>query len=311
MTATRKIGELEVSVAGLGCNTFGWAIDAPTAEAIVHTALDLGVNHFDTADVYGSGASEEHLGRALGSRRDEVVIATKFGTDAPEGLTGGHPDSAAQAVEGSLARLGTDRIDLYWLHRPDPDTPIGDTLGALSALVEAGKVREIGCSNFSAAMLDEAARAAADLGLRPFAAVQNEYSLLVRDAETDALPACERLGLAFVPFFPLASGALSGKYRRGEEPTSGRLSRAKPLRDKYLTDDNMALVDQLQAFAAERGHTLLELAISWLVANPAVASVITGATSPEQVRANVAAIGAWELSADDQAALDALLASSG
>jgi aryl-alcohol dehydrogenase-like predicted oxidoreductase len=311
MADTRTIGELEVSVAGLGCNNFGMRIDEETAAAVVDAAIDAGVTHFDTADLYGGTKSEEFLGRALGSRRDDVVVATKFGMlTPPEGLTGGHPDWVVRAVDDSLRRLGTDRIDLYWLHAPDAATPIGDTLAALDALVDAGKVRELGCSNFSAEQLEDAGTAARERGLRPFATVQNEYSLLQRDPEREVLPACGRLGMTFVPYFPLASGLLTGKYRRGEDPPAGTRLAAWPKErvGPLLADERFELVEKLDAFAADHDHTLLELALSWLASQPLVASIIAGATSPEQVRANAAATTAWTLSPDELADVHALLA---
>jgi aryl-alcohol dehydrogenase-like predicted oxidoreductase len=314
MKPTRTIGELEVSVAGLGCNNFGMRIDEDASKAVVDAAIDAGITHFDTADLYGGTLSEVFLGRALGDRRDDVVVATKFGMRPPPdgGLTGGHPDWIIRAVDESLERLGTDRIDLYWLHAPDAATPIGDTLAALDALVDAGKVRELGCSNFSAAQLDEAAAAARERDLRPFATVQNEYSLLQRDPEREVLPACERLGMSFVPYFPLASGLLSGKYRRGEDPPEGTRLAAWPKDrvDPLLADERFAVVEELTAFAVDRGHTLLELALSWLASEAIVASIIAGATSAEQVRANAAATTAWDLTADDRGEVDKILARS-
>lgn len=298
---TRMIGSLEVSVAGLGCNNFGSRIDQAASRAVVDAALDTGVNFFDTADLYGGRASEEQLGRALRGRRDQAVVATKFGMlPPPEGLTGGHPDWVTRAAHESLQRLGIDRIDLYWMHQPDRDTPIGDTLEALDRLVTAGKVREIGCSNFSAAQLDEAARVAVERGVRPFVTLQNEYSLLHREPEAEVLPTCGRLGLSFVPYFPLASGLLTGKYARGAAPPAGtRLAKWPADRvGRLLNDDRFAVVEPLAALAVRHGHTLHELALSWLAANPLVASVIAGATSPEQVRANAIATTAWEL--DDE-----------
>jgi len=309
---TRSIGALEVSVAGLGCNNFGSRIDADASQAVVDAALGAGVTHFDTADLYGGGKSEEFLGRALGARRGGVVIATKFGMlPPPDELSGGHPDWVARAVEDSLRRLGTDYIDLYWLHQPDPATPVGDTLAALDRLVEAGKVRELGCSNFSAAQLDEAAAAATERSLRRFVTVQNEYSLLHRDPEAEVLPACARHHLSFVPYFPLASGLLTGKYTPGEAPPPGtRLARWPADRvERLLSDEQFGLVERLSSFAVAHGHTLPELALSWLAANPLVASVIAGATSPEQVRANAAATDAWPLSAEELAEVDTLVGS--
>jgi aryl-alcohol dehydrogenase-like predicted oxidoreductase len=305
---TRKIGALTVSVAGLGCNNFGMRIGEEQTRAVVHAALEAGVTHFDTADLYGGGASEELLGRALGDRRDEVVIATKFGMRAPpDGLSGASAEWVGRAADESLHRLGTDRIDLYLVHQPDPATPIAETLEALNRLVTAGKVREVGCSNFSASQIDEAAIAAAERALRPFVTVQNEYSLVHREPEAEVVPACVRHGMSLVPYFPLASGLLTGKYRRGEDPPPGtRLALWGQRAGRFLSDERMALVERLDAFAAGHGHTLHELALSWVAAGPVVASVIAGATNPEQVRANVTALSAWTLSPEERAEVDAL-----
>ena len=301
---TRRIGSLEVSVVGLGCNNFGWRIDAEASAAAVNAALDAGIDFFDTADIYGAGASEEFLGRALGPRRNEVSIATKFGMKMDERRRGAHPDYVRRAVEDSLHRLGTDRIDLYQLHQPDPDVPIAETLGALDGLVRAGKVREIGCSNFSGDQL-RAAEAAVREGSARFVSVQNQYSMLHRDPEADAIQECVRLRIAFLPYFPLANGLLTGKYRRGHPLPAG--SRAHDgFGPKVFTDENLALVESLAGFAAAHGHSMLELAVSWLAAQPAVASVIAGAKSPEQVRANASA-AVWRLGAEDLPAIDALL----
>lgn len=302
---TRKIGSLDVSIAGLGCNNFGWRIDAATTAKVVDAAFDAGVNFFDTADIYGGGQSEEFLGRALRSRRKQAVIATKFGMKMDENRHGARPEYVIEAAEDSLRRLGTDYIDLYQLHQPDPSTPIADTLEALDRLVRAGKVREIGCSNFSAAQLREAA-AAVKQGAARFVSVQNEYSLLHRDPEAEVIPECERLGIAFIPYFPLASGLLTGKYRKGQPPPPGSRGQAG-FGPKVFTDRNLEIVERLTAFAESRGHTLLELAMSWLLAQPTVASVIAGATSPEQVKANAAATG-WKLRADELARVDGVLA---
>jgi aryl-alcohol dehydrogenase-like predicted oxidoreductase len=217
---TRRIGSLEVSVIGLGCNNFGRRLDFYATSAVVDAALDAGITFFDTADVYGGTKSEEYLGRALGRRREDVVIATKFGSAVDEQRRGARPEYVRRAVEDSLLRLSTDRIDLYQLHTPDPQVPIGETIGALDELVKAGKVREIGCSNFSADQLREAEEATRECTAR-FASVQNEYSLLHREPEGDVLPECERLGLAFIPYFPLANGLLTGKYRRGKDAPRG------------------------------------------------------------------------------------------
>ncbi len=305
----RMIGEVEVSLAGLGCNNFGRRIDAARTRAVVDAALDAGVTLFDTADRYGDGASEELLGQALRGRRDEALILTKFGMlKPPDGLSGGDPRWVARACDDSLRRLDTDRIDVLMLHEPDLSTPIADTLAAMGRLVEQGKVREIGCSNFSVAQLTEAAAAAADGGLRPFACVENEYSLLVREPERGMLDACDRLGMSFIPYFPLASGLLTGKYRRGRPvPAGTRLGGegGQPA-ELVIAEARLAVTERLAGFAEARGHSLLELALSWLAQRPRVASVIAGATSPEQVRANVAATAAWVLSAGELAEIDEL-----
>jgi aryl-alcohol dehydrogenase-like predicted oxidoreductase len=302
----RRIGSLEVSLEGLGCNNFGWRIDAAASAAVVDAALEAGINFFDTADVYGAGQSEEFLGRALGRRRSQVILATKFGAKMDEQRDGAKPAYVRQAAEDSLRRLGTDRIDLYQLHRPDPATPIADTLGALDELVRAGKVREIGCSNFSAEQL-RAAEAAVRPGAARFVSVQNHYSLLHREPEKEVLPECERLGLAFLPYFPLANGLLTGKYRRGQPAPEGSRGR-DGWGPKVFTDQNLALVESLTQFAASRGHTILELAMSWLAARPVVASVIAGAKSPEQVKANAAA--GWRLSGEELASVESIISSS-
>lgn len=301
---TRRIGSLEVSVVGLGCNNFGKRLDADATARVVHAALDAGVTFFDTADTYGGTRSEEYLGRALGRRRDEVVIATKFGWRIDDQRHGARPEYVRRAAEDSLRRLGTDRIDLYQLHRPDPTVPIADTLGALDELVQAGKVREIGCSNFSVEQIREA-EAAVRPGAARFVSVQNEYSLLHREPERGVLPECERLGLAFLPYFPLANGLLTGKYRQGQPaPAGSRI--ASGTHTEVLTELNLSLVEALIRFAESRGHTLLELAFSWLLTRPVVASVIAGATKPEQVRANAAAAG-WALSDAERAEVDRIL----
>jgi aryl-alcohol dehydrogenase-like predicted oxidoreductase len=271
---------------------------------VVDEALAAGVTFFDTSDSYGQ--SEERLGRALGSRRHEVVIGTKFGSPVGEGGTGGaRPEYVRQAVERSLGQLGTDRIDLYQLHRPDPETPIADTLGALAELVGEGKVREIGCSNFSAQQLRDAEAAVAP-GAPRFVSVQNHYNLLNRGDEREVIPECKRLGLAYLPYFPLASGLLSGKYTRGQAPPEGtRLQRWGARGQGVLTDENFDTVDALTDWARAHGHSLLDLAIAWLLADPVVASVIAGATRPDQVQANAAA-GEWHLSSAEAAEVGAL-----
>jgi aryl-alcohol dehydrogenase-like predicted oxidoreductase len=302
---TRKLGlsDLEVPVVGLGCNNFGGRIDEEASRAVIDAALDAGVTFFDTADVYGNrGGSEEIIGRALEGRRDRVVLATKFGHDV--GL-GDEPRGSAGyiriAVEASLRRLRTDRIDLYQYHRPDGVTPLEETLGALEELVQEGKVRAIGSSNFTAAMVEEARGIAAARELTPFATEQSQYSWLRREAEDELLPTCARLGIGFIPYFPLASGLLTGKYRRGEPPPEGTR-----LHGRELDETDLDRVERLQSFAQDRGVGLLDVAIGGLAAQPGVASVITGATTAEQIRANAAA-GAWEPSDADLHELRAAL----
>ena len=300
----RKIGSLEVSVVGLGCNNFGWRIDAQATAGVVDAALDTGINFFDTADMYGGGKSEEFLGKALGSRRSKIVLATKFGMKFDEHRSGAKPAYVKQALEDSLRRLGTDYIDLYQLHTPDATTPIADTLGALNDLVKAGKVREIGCSNFTAAQLREA-ESAVHAGAARFVSVQNHYSMIHRDPEAEVLPECMRSGIAFIPYFPLANGLLTGKYRRGQPFPAG--SRAVDgFGPKMFTDENLDKVETWTAFAGSRGHTLLELAMSWLASRPAVASIIAGAKTVEQAKANAGSAG-WRLSGAELAEIAALL----
>ncbi len=305
---SRAIGSLTVSLVGLGCNNFGRRLDQAATRAVVDAAVDAGITLFDTADIYGTGESEELLGRALGSRRDDVVIATKFGmgdgTTLPNGASAA---SIVTAAEGSLRRLGTDHIDLYQLHRPDDTTPIDETLEALDRLVRDGKLREIGCSNFDGDRVDAAAAAATKSDTAAFASVQNELSLLRRRGEPDLLDACDRHDLAILPFFPLASGVLTGKYRRGEEPPTGTRLAGMPAegRERALSDRRFDVVERLDDFARDSGHTLLELAMSWLAGLPHLASVIAGATKPEQVRANVAAVS-WELTPEQRADVDAI-----
>jgi aryl-alcohol dehydrogenase-like predicted oxidoreductase len=308
MLASRPFGDsgLEVSVVGLGCNNFGRRIDLEATRAVVDAALDEGVTFFDTANTYGRGQSEEFLGEVLHGRRDEVTLATKFGMDMGDGKgPRGSRDYILQAIEASLRRLRTDTIDVYWYHRPDGVTPIAETLEALDELVRRGSVRAIGASNFSAQQLDEADAVARERGLTRFTAVQNQYSLLVVDAERDVLPACERLGIGFVPFFPLASGLLTGKYRRGEAgPSGARLSD----RDEIASDEQFDLLDALQGYADARDVSLVDVAIGALIARPVVSSVIAGATRPEQVRANAAA-ARWQPTDADLAELKELLGS--
>jgi len=299
----RAIGSLQVSLVGLGCNNFGMRIDDAATERVVAAALDSGINFFDTADIYGATKSEEFLGRALKGRRQQAIVATKFGMAVDEHRKGARPDYVRRACDDSLKRLGIDSIDLYQLHQPDPSVPIADTLGALNDLVTAGKVKEIGCSNFSAEQLDEATRAT-ESGAAKFVSVQNEYSLLNREPEKSVLSACERLGLAFLPYFPLASGLLTGKHDPVKgAPKDSRLSLSWTSR--FTSEKNVRIAEALKAFAAARNHTLLELAFSWLASRTKVASVIAGATSPEQIRTNAAA-ATWSLTREDLAEVDRL-----
>jgi len=303
---TRKIGALRVSVVGMGCNNFGGRIDEAQTREVIDESIHVGINLFDTADMYAGGRSEELLGRVLGKRRHDVIIATKFGNEMPGQGRGARPEYVKQALEASLKRLGTDYVDLYQQHVPDSEVPIGDTLGALNELVNAGKVREIGCSNFSAAQIREARQASDALGSARFVSVQNEYSLLHREPEEEVLDESAREGLAFLPFFPLKSGLLTGKYRRGKPiPQNTRVAKYERYRS-LLTDENLDKVEVLVAYAESRGHKILELAISWLLAHGVVASVIAGASSAQQVRANVGAAG-WPLGAAELEEIDVLL----
>ena len=302
---TRTIGSLQVSVVGLGCNNFGMRIGRKETAAVVDAALNAGINFFDTADIYGGTKSETYLGAALGARRDDIVLATKFG--APyEGHEGGASAAYIRtAVEDSLTRLGTDRIDLYQQHVPDQKTPIAETVGTLAELVGEGKIREFGCSNFTVAMLTEAA-AAAPAGSPGFVSVQNQYNLLFREPEDGVLEYCDRTGTAFLPYFPLASGLLSGKYRAGEPAPEGtRLAAMGDRAASQLSDDRLAAVAALDELAGREGHGVLDLAFGWLLSRPAVSSVIAGATRPEQVAANVAG-GSWRPGADVLAAVDTI-----
>ena len=298
---------LEVSVVGLGGNNFGGRIDFPASQRVVHAAIDLGVNLIDTADSYGNrGGSEEWLGRILGPSRSKVVLATKFGLpmDADGRLAGASRRYVMQAVEASLRRLRTDVIDLYQLHRPDPRTPIEETLRALDELVRQGKVRFIGCSNLSAQQVIEAQETARRHGLAAFVSCQDEYSLLVRDIERELIPAASARGMSVLPYFPLASGLLTGKYRRGTPPPQGsRLARSPRHAQDFMTERNWRMVGALEAFAARRGRSMLELAVGWLLRDEVVASVIAGATSPEQIEQNVHAAGR-ALAAEELAEID-------
>jgi aryl-alcohol dehydrogenase-like predicted oxidoreductase len=300
---TRQLGDggPEVTVVGLGTNNFGPRCNLEQTRAVIDAALDEGITLFDTADIYGQGTSESYIGEVLEGRRERVLLATKFGMPMDDGpdLPRGSGEYIRWAVEGSLKRLRTDVIDLYQMHRPDPDTPVEETLGALNELVVAGKVRFVGSSNYDATQIEEADRVARERGFARYISAQNQYSFVHRETEDEILPACARLGIGQLPFFPLASGLLTGKYVRGVEAKEGRLA------GREITDDQFDRVDALQAFADERGISLLDVAIGGLLAMPAVTSIIAGATKPEQVRANVQA-GSWEPSADDLAALLAL-----
>ncbi len=303
---TRRLGDsdLEVSAVGLGCNNFGRRLDLDGTAAVLEAALDAGITFFDTADTYGGGASEALMGEALERRREDYAVATKFGMEM-EGVEGvpsaprGSREYIRWAIEGSLRRLRVERIDLYQYHQPDGQTPIAETLEALDELVREGLVSAIGCSNFSAAELEEADRVARERGLARFVTLQNEYSLLERRIEAEVAPACERLGVSILPYFPLKSGLLTGKYHWGEDaPTGARLANGAA-----GSDEEFDVVETLRAFAEKRGVEMIDVAIAGLAAQPAVASVIAGATKPEQVRANVAALR-WEPSEEDLREID-------
>ncbi|ASN80328.1 aldo/keto reductase [Deinococcus ficus] len=305
-----------VSVVGLGCNNFGQRLDQAQTTAVVRRALDAGITLFDTADIYGGrGGSEVMLGRALGAERAGIVLASKFGhsmgMDESGELKGARPEYVRSALEASLSRLGTDYLDLYQLHQPDPETPIAETLEALNEAVQAGLVRYIGVSNMPAADVRAADALAREKGWAHFVSCQDEYSLLVRGAETDLIPAMRDLGLGLLPYFPLASGLLTGKYRAGEAlPEGARITGSAGAQDRYLTEENWGVVEALRAFAGARNRTLLDLAFAWLLAEPVTSSVIAGATKPEQVDANVAAAG-WVLSAEERAEVNRLSGKGG
>jgi aryl-alcohol dehydrogenase-like predicted oxidoreductase len=302
----RTLGTLHVSVIGLGCNNFGGRLDEAATRRVVDAAIEAGVTFFDTADMYGSTESERFLGRILKGRREQVVLATKFGMPLAEEVPGGaHPDYIRSAIEASLERLQTDHVDLYQLHRPDPNVPLADTLGALAELVEKGWVREIGCSNFNAAQLDEA-NALVKAGAPRFVSVQNEYSLMHREPESGVLDACARLGIGFLPYFPLMSGLLSGKYRKGAALPEGTRVRGNPRWESLLTEENLTLIEALTNYAESRGFELLDLAFAWLLARPQVASVIAGAMSPEQVTRNAKSVS-WLLSDEERDAVERIL----
>lgn len=308
----RNLGRsgLRVSAVGLGCNNFGGRIDLEATRKVVHKALDCGITLFDTADIYGErGGSETFLGQILGDRRKEIVLATKFGMEMDDHeKKGASRRYIMQAVEASLTRLKTDWIDLYQYHRPDPLTPIDETLRALDDLIRQGKVRYIGCSNMPSWEIATAQWTARDIGAQGFVSAQDEYSLLVRGAEKELIPAASAYGLGLLPYFPLACGLLTGKYKRNAEmPADARLTKTQRLADRYLTETNWARTEKLADFCEAQGKTLVELAFSWLLARPIVSSVIAGATKPEQIEANVKAAD-WALTAEDLAAVDAVTA---
>ena len=302
--AAPALCDLEVSLVGLGCNSFGSRCDAAETRAVVHKALDCGINFFDTANSYGGdGTSEDYMGRALEGRRHEFVLATKFGyfQTRKTGGGGGRRDLILDAVEASLRRLRTDYIDLYQHHLPDPDTPIEETLAALDGLVRSGKVRFIGCSNLSGAEMGAAMAVSADQGFAPFATAQNQYNLLDRHIEADLMPVCQKHGIGIIPYRPLAAGLLTGKYRRGKPPPpDARISAGN------LAGADFDTVEALQTFAADHGHTLAELAMSWLAAQPCVTSVIAGVRTPDQVEMNAKAAD-WKLSGDELAEIARLI----
>jgi aryl-alcohol dehydrogenase-like predicted oxidoreductase len=298
----RKLGTLDVSLVGIGCNNFGWRTDAAGAAAVVDTALDAGINFFDTADIYGAGQSEEFLGKAIKGRRHQAIIATKFGMKLGDAKGGADSKYILESLDGSLRRLQTDVIDLYQIHCPDPNTPIEETMSALNDAIKAGKVREIGCSNFP---VEQIRAARATRGPRHFASVQNDYSMFKRDAEADVLPECASTGIRFLPFFPLANGLLTGKYRKGKPfPESSRAKDA--FGPMVFTAENLERVEGLIAFAESRGHSILQFAFSWLAARPEISSVIAGAKTPEQVRENSRA-GSWKLTPDELTQVDRIL----
>lgn len=304
---TRPLGHsgLQVSTVGLGCNNFGGRLDQAGTDAVVRRALDAGITLFDTADVYGNrGGSEEMLGRALSGERSKIVLASKFGHDMGDGHKGGRPEYVRSALEASLKRLGTDYLDLYQMHTPDATTPIEDTLGALNDAVQAGLVHHIGVSNMDAAGVQDADRIAQEHGWPTFTSCQDEHSLLVRGTEQGLMPTMNDLHLGLLPYFPLASGLLTGKYRRDQPlPEGARITGSEGAQTRYLTGHNWEVVENLRAFAEGRGHTLLELAFSWLLSFDVTSSVIAGATKPEQIDSNVAA-ASWVLSADELAEVD-------
>ena len=308
---TRKIGNLDVSVVGLGCNNFGMRIDADQTTAVVHAALDMGVNLFDTADTYGESRSEVFLGAALKGQREDVILATKFGmAGMDEGVSGGSPEWISKAIDMSLRRLDTDWIDLYQLHEPDASVPLVETLGAMNELVVAGKVREIGCSNFDADLMGEANEISNDRSFAHFASVQNRYSVLHREPEDDVLAACSELGVGFLPFFPLESGLLTGKVGAAGPPAGSRLATMpQNFQAKFMDDERIERVRILESYADKHGRSILELAMSYLASKPQVVSVIAGASSPDQIRDNATSCG-WAMSPDELGEILEIVSSS-
>jgi aryl-alcohol dehydrogenase-like predicted oxidoreductase len=311
MMEKRPLGTagLEASLVGLGCNNFGMRIDLAASRAVINAALDAGITFFDTADMYGNGQSEDFIGQVLGPRRKDIVLATKFGGVAfmrKKGERWGTREYIVGCLEASLQRLRTEWVDLYQMHYPDPTTPIEETLAALDDLVRQGKVRATGCSNFSGAQIAEAASRSRTRHFVHFVTAQNEWSLLKREAERDVIPACEQYGLGQLPYFPLASGLLTGKYRRGEALPAGTRLATLGYFKGWASEENFTKIEALQTFAEKRGHTILELAVSWLAAHPCVTSVIAGATTPEQVRANATAAN-WKLSTAELTEVHALV----
>jgi aryl-alcohol dehydrogenase-like predicted oxidoreductase len=307
----RRLGAsgLEVSEIGIGTNNFGGRLDEDKSAVVVHAALDSGINLFDTANMYSHGVSEEYLGKALEGRRSQAVVATKFGMlweEGPHGM-GGSRKHIIDQLDGSLKRLQTDYIDLYQIHRQDPNTPIEETLGALDDAIKSGKVRYIGCSNYDAWRIADAMWTSEHYGLARFISAQPEYSMVVRDIEAYVLPACANYGLGILPYFPLAHGFLTGKYKRGQDvPEGTRLALTPAAQDKRLTDRNFDVLEALDSFVSERGKTLVDLAFAWLLAHPEVSSVIAGASNAEQVTQNAAA-AEWTLTADEMTTLNTIL----
>lgn len=305
----RKLGSsgLKISEIGLGGNNFGWWADEQTSVSVINHAIDMGVNFIDTADVYDRGHSEEFIGQAIKDKRAQVLIATKFGSPMGEGPNerGGSRYYVVKAVDASLRRLQTDYIDLYQIHFPDATTPIEETLCALDDIIRAGKVRYIGCSNFAAWQLCEALWISKVNSLPSFVTVQPRYNLFDRQIERELVPCCQSYGIGVIPYSPLAGGFLTGKYRRGEEPPDGRLSRQMSTASGLFKEDNWDKLSKLEDFASERGHTMGELAIAWLLSRPWLSTVIAGARKIEQVSANVAA-AEWKLTAEEFAEVDAM-----